>query len=97
MASRSTARQSEPTSTVRKKTPFVMKKLSRTVRLVKGVTISPLTQALVYECTNVGGLCCIQVEVAEEGRDKKTFASHGGLYCFIRMIFGFMNEPATFL
>ena len=37
-----------------------------------------------------------QVEIAEEDRDKTTFASHFGLYRFLRMPFGLKNAPATF-
>ena len=36
------------------------------------------------------------LEIAEEDRDKTTFASHCGLYRFLRMPFGFKNSPATF-
>ena len=34
-----------------------------------------------------------QVEIAEEDRDKTTFASHCGLYRFLRMPFGLKNAP----
>ena len=37
-----------------------------------------------------------QVEIAEDDRDKTTFASHSGLYRFLRMLFGLKNAPATF-
>ena len=37
-----------------------------------------------------------QVEIAEEDRDKTMFASHSGLYRFLRMLFGLKNPPATF-
>ena len=37
-----------------------------------------------------------QVEIAKEDRDKTTFASHSGLYRFLRMPFGLKNAPATF-
>ena len=36
------------------------------------------------------------VEIAEEDRDKTTFASNSGLYRFLRMPFGLKNAPATF-
>ena len=36
------------------------------------------------------------MEIAEEDRDKTTFASHSGLYRFLRMPFGIKNAPATF-
>lgn len=73
-----------------------MTKMSRTVRLVKGVATTPMTQALVREGTTVGVLCFLKGEMAKEDRDKKTFACHGRLYRFIRMLFGLMNEPSTF-
>ena len=37
-----------------------------------------------------------QVEIAEEDRDKTTFASHSGLYRFLRMPFSLKNAPAIF-
>ena len=37
-----------------------------------------------------------QVEVAEEDRDKITFASHSGLYRFLCIPFGLKNAPAIF-
>ena len=37
-----------------------------------------------------------QVEITEEDLDKTTFASHSGLYRFLRMPFGLKNAPATF-
>ena len=37
-----------------------------------------------------------QVEIAEEDRDKTTFASHSALYRFLRMPFSLKNAPATF-
>ena len=37
-----------------------------------------------------------QVEIAQEDRDKTTFASHCGLFRFISMPFGLNNAPAAF-
>ena len=37
-----------------------------------------------------------QVPIREKDRDKTTFASHSGLYRFLRMPFELMNAPATF-
>ena len=37
-----------------------------------------------------------QVDIAEEDRHKIKFASHSGLYSFLRMPFGLKNAPATF-
>ena len=36
------------------------------------------------------------VKIAEEDRERTTFASHSGLYRFLRMRFGLKNAPATF-
>ena len=38
----------------------------------------------------------LQVEIAEEDRNKTSFASHSGLYRFLRMPFGLKNAPTTF-
>jgi len=37
-----------------------------------------------------------QIPVAAEGRDKKTFTSHTGLFRFLRLPFGLVNAPASF-
>ena len=62
MASRSTAQQlpQQSNAVVRKHEPFPANTPSRKIRLVKGVTIPPMTQAAVRVATPVGGLCCMQ-------------------------------------
>ena len=58
MASRGTSSQllREENSTDRKSAQFLMNVPSRKIRVVKGVTIPPMTQATVRVATSVGGL-----------------------------------------
>lgn len=77
IASRSTARKQEPANTIRKKAPFATNTTSGNVRLFKGFTTPPMTQAPIRTATTVGGLCFLQ---------NKPCTAHKNLYQFAQVV-----------
>ena len=91
MASRGPSQQlpQEENSADRKRAQFPTNVLSRKIRMVKGVTIPPMTQAMVRVATPVGGLCFLQ-------NHPKT--AHKNLCLMAQVVMGlFPGEPFTVL